>query len=139
MKKYYLYFALTALFVLYILFLLGQAITTGEWTVMIFGLYGLLYLGALQLVTGLYLLAEYKHYPQWVGKGVREYWLLTGGYVLIWLAQAFWGMATEEFTWLWLIAMPLGIAFYQFRLVYRMAGLRSRQLEKRAFLKICSN
>lgn len=139
MKKYYLYFTLTGLLVLYVLLLVGQAIAVGQWTIMLFGLYGLGLLGILQLVSGLYLLAEYKHYPKWVGDGVRDYWLLTAGYVLFWLVQVLWAMVPDELTWLWLIAMPLGIAFYQFRLVWRMAGLRRRQLEKRAFLKIYSH
>ena len=139
MKKYYLYFTLTALFVLYILVLAGQAIISRDPYIMVFGMYGLLYLGLIQLLTGLYLLAGYKHYPDWVGEQVRNYWLFTGTYVLIGFTQAYWLVIPDEFIWLWLAGLPLAIAFYQFRLVWRMAGLRRRVLEKRAFLKVCTN
>ncbi len=139
MGNYRIYFILTAIFALFLAFIIGKAITTGESGYLFFSLFGLAYLGVVQLMTGVYLLSKYKQYPTWAKTGIRNYWLFTGSYLALWISQIFWPIISETAFGIWLITGPLFIATYQFRLIWRMAGLRRRQLEKRAFLQIYSH
>jgi len=139
MGNYKLYFALTAIFVLFLVFIIGKAITTGESGYLFFTLFGLAYLGIVQLMTGVYLLSKYKRYPDWIKGGIRNYWLFTGAYLALCIIQAYGLPLPEQFLWGWIMIVPLFIATYQFRLIWRMAGLRRRQLEQRAFLQIYSH
>lgn len=136
MKNYNIYFVLSAVFPAVWVLVLGMRMVTGEWFYLFYGLYALAYLGVLQLITGIYLVIRYKHYPDWAKSGIVIYWLLTGLFFAFWIGLNQVVIFPNVLIALTFLGVPLLIAVYQFWLVYRLAGLRRRQLEKRAFLQL---
>lgn len=136
MGNYKAYFVLSALLGFIALTIIANALISGyHGGLFLIGLVQIP-LGLLQLTSGLRLLADAHTYPAWVKKDLRVYWLLTGGYFagLLLVRYAF------AYVWpvwvVWLYIVPWGIAIYQFGIVWRMAALRKRQLEKRELLQL---
>lgn len=136
MKKYQVYFVLSVIFPSVWALVMGLVTVTEDQGFLIYGLFAHIYLGVLQLMTGLYLVIRYKRYPDWAQSGILIYWLITGLYFAfcIWLIKVV--VHPTPLVGLIFLGAPVLIAVYQFQLVYRLAGLRRRQLEQRAFLQL---
>ncbi len=123
MRKYNMYLVISGLLLLSVFFI---------------GLTSFFLLGVFQLAVGIYLLVKIKAYPQWARKGIRNFWIIFISCISALLLGFVWSSLAGYSMRLWLVFTPLFITICQYRLVFRMAGLRRRQLEKRAFLKIYS-
>ena len=139
MRNYYIYFALTALAPGSALYYVGLEIYHNSPFYRMGIGYSLLYLGLLQLATGLMLLVNTDRFPDWAQKGIRNYSLFTIGF----FANGFlyYGLLSMPFPILGIghLIVLVGLPIYQFILVCRLASLRKRQLEKRTFLQIYSH
>lgn len=136
MGNYKAYFVLTGLIGLLAVGLLATVVVSGSLGGLVF--LGLLQipLGILQLVSGATLALKAREYPEWVRKEIRVYWGLTAGY-FIGLVPVIYVMENLWQIWVaWLFIVPWFIAIYQFGLIWRMAALRKRQLEKRELLQL---
>lgn len=135
MGNYKLYFALSALFALMLLTIIAMAIIhQGSGWLIFVGLIQIP-LGFMQLYAGVDLWVKRKNYPEALGKGIRAYWLMNLVYFLVLgliftISRDFWPLVAA-----WLFVIPWIIAAFQFNLVWRMAGLRKRQLEKRELVQ----
>jgi hypothetical protein len=136
MGNYKAYIALSALIAATVLVVILNAfVTQNSNELFVLGLVQIP-LGLFQLFIGLRLALQAYNYPQWVRRGIVTYWALTVAYFL--------GLAIirSAFTYhwsawvIWLYVVPWGIAVYQFGLVWRMAALRKRQLQKRDLLQL---
>lgn len=136
MGNYKAYIALSALIAAAVLLVILNAFfTKNSNELFVLGLVQIP-LGLFQLVIGLRLGVQVHNYPQWVRRGIVTYWVLTVAYFL--------GLAIIKnaftYNWsawvIWLFVVPWGIAVYQFGLVWRMAALRKRQLQKRDLLQL---
>ncbi len=135
MGNYKAYFVLTGIMGLLALGLLINVAANGLGGLLLLGLLQIP-LGILQLVTGGTIAVKAGSYPEWVRKEIRVYWALTVGY-FIGLVPVIYAVENIWQIWVaWLFIVPWFIAVYQFGLIWRMAALRKRQLEKRELLQL---
>lgn len=136
MGNYKTYFALSAVFGLIVICSLVSVLISGSTGGLIVLSLIQIPLGLMQLVVGITLAFKAHNYPAWAKKEIRFYWILNAGYFIgLVLVSAV--MRDFEELWLaWLFIVPWFIAVYQFGLVWRMGGLRKRQLEKRELLQL---
>ncbi len=135
MGNYKAYFVLTGIMGLLALGLLINVAANGLGGLLLLGLLQIP-LGILQLVTGGTIAVKAGSYPEWVRKEIRVYWVLTVGY-FIGLVPVIYAVENIWQIWVaWLFIVPWFIAVYQFGLIWRMAALRKRQLEKRELLQL---
>lgn len=137
MGNYKAYFVLMGLCALGLIVIIFNAVVVLDIEFLAFVALVLIPLGFLQLMTGITLLVRLHIYPAWVNRGLSKYWLVSIGYFVVLIAMSY---IDAEIVGLlrviWLFIVPWGIALYQFKLVWRMAALRKRQLEKRELLEL---